>query len=514
MKALAAAVALSARRAPLELGEDMTTINTLDSFLLLGRVASQMDESLVVISANREPRAYRVVFVNQAFTRMTGFEATEMMGRSLVALRGELTDRHLLSRLQVELDAGRDCRARLIAYKKNGEAFEVDLNIRALRDAAGRVTHFFAVHRDASREDDLRDKEQRLRQAIEQINRPVVFFDLTGRVTDANPAAAEWISAPVETLVGQPIWKLPGGPKRARDLRWARRFLNQRKPWARQYETWLILAGVRVRRLVITNVTPLLGAAGAVVGYIAVSQDVTEKARLEQIAAASNLNDTLGMVFASLRHELGNPVNSLKAALDVICAGSLGADKTTRYHQLMQRQIERMEYLLEHMRSFGLFDRLDLREIPVEPLLASVRGLFESAMEKQGVRLESQVPPDLKVWADSHALVHVFLALLDNASAAVAEQPPARRVLRVDAFASRAGQVTIEVKDQGYGFPASERERIFAPFHTSRPGGSGLGLAIVRRLLTQMGGTITAQGEIGKGATFTLILDRAARARA
>jgi len=489
----------------------MTTVNTLDSFLLLGRVASQMEESLVVISANRDQRGYRVVFVNEAFTRLTGFDATEVIGKTLATLEGERTDPRLIARITADLEAGRDSRGRLTAYKKCGEPFEVELDIRGLRDAAGRVTHYFAVHRDPSREDDLREKERQMRQAVEQINRPVVFFDLEGRVIDANPAAAEWISAPVSALIGQRIWKLPGGPRRAIDLRWARRFLNQRKPWVRQYETWLILAGVRVRRLVIANLTPLLGAAGAVVGYVAVAQDVTEKARLEQIAAASNLNDTLGMVFASLRHELGNPVNSLKAALDVICAGSLTPEKTSRYHLLMQRQIERMEYLLEHMRSFGLFDRLDLRDIPVEPLLGSVRGLFESAMEKQGLRLEANVAPGLEVWADSHALVHVFLALLANAAAAVAELPAARRNLRVDAFPSREGQVTIEVKDQGCGFPPGERERIFAPFNTTRPGGSGLGLAIARRLLTQMGGTITAQAELGKGATFTLILDRAPR---
>lgn len=492
----------------------MTTISTLDSFLLLGRVASQMDESLVVISANRDHRGYQVAFVNEAFTRLTGFEPSEMIGKSLAALRGPLTDPLVAARMHADLDAGRDTRGRLLAYKKNGDCFVADLNVRGLRDATGRVSHFFAVHRDASREEDLRDKEQRLRQAIEQINRPVVFFDLTGRVVDANPALEEWISAPVSSVVGKPIWQVPGGPRRAVDLHWARHILSQRRPWVRQYETSLVLAGSRVPRLVTASVTPLRGAGGAMVGYLAVGQDVTEKVRLEQIAAASNLNDTLGMVFASLRHELGNPVNSLKAALEVICGGSLPGEKLGRYHQLMQQQIERMEYLLEHMRSFGLFDRFEMREIALGQMLVSVRNLVESVLEKHDVALETHAPPGLEVRADSHALVHVLVALIDNAVMASAEQPPARRVLRVDAFPNREGQVTIEVKDQGCGFPNSERERIFAPFNTTRAGGSGLGLAIARRLLTQMGGTITAQGEVGKGATFTLILDGAPKGRA
>jgi PAS domain S-box-containing protein len=489
----------------------MTTINSLDSFLLLSRVATQMDESLVVISAHR---GYAVAYVNDAFTRLTGFEPAEIVGRSLAILRGPLTDPLLVSRLKADLDAGRDSRCRLVAYKKNGDPLPVDLNIRGLRDAAGKASHFYAVHRDGSREDDLRDKEQRLRQTIEQINRPVVYFDLRGRVVDANPALENWISAPPRSVFGRSVWTLPGGPRRREDLRWARTMLAQGKPWTRQYETWLVLDGVRTRRLVASNATPLTEAGGRVVGYVAVGQDVTEKARLEGIAAASNLNDTLGMVFASLRHELGNPVNSLKAALEVIASGSVGGDKLARYHSLMQQQVERMGFLLEHMRSFGQFDRLEMRQLELDPLLAGVQRLLESALEKRGARLEWNVPPGLKVWADSHALIHVFVALLDNAAAAVADNPPWRRVLRVDAFQVQASQVTIEIKDQGRGFPPGDRERIFAPFYTSRTGGTGLGLAIARRLTTQMGGTITAQAELGKGATFTLILDRSARGRA
>ena len=489
----------------------MTTINSLDSFLLLSRVATQMDESLVVISAHR---GYAVAYVNQAFSRLTGFEPSEIIGRSLAILRGPLTDSLLVSRLRADLDAGRDSHCRLVAYKKNGDSFEVDFNVRGLRDANGKVSHFFAVHRDASREEDLAGKEQRLRQTIEQINRPVVYFDLRGRVVDANPALEAWISAPVETTFGRPIWTLPGGPLRAQDLRWARNMLAKGKPWTRQYETWLVLDGVRVRRLVTSNVTPLTSPAGQVLGYVAVGQDVTEKARLEGIAAASNLNDTLGMVFASLRHELGNPVNSLKAALAVINSGSVCPEKLTRYHQLMQQQVERMEFLLDHMRSFGTFDRLQMRELELESLLGSVERLVESTLDKQGAMLEWNVPPGLRVWADSHALTNVFVALLDNAAKAVGEKPPWRRMLRVEAFQAQASQVTIEVRDQGRGFPSGDRERIFAPFYTSLAGGTGLGLAISRRLMTQMGGTITAQTEVGKGSTFTLILDKSARGRA
>lgn len=483
-------------------------LDLVDSVGVADLVVDQMEEALVMIS-----RTYRVVLVNRAFTNLTGFKASEIIGDTLEVLRGPLTNVLLVSRVLANIEAGKESGGRLVAYKKSGVSFEVEFSIQVLRDAAGRINYFLARQRDVSREKELRDREQRLTQTIEHINWPVVSMNLAGRVVDANSALATWISAPVETIIGKPSWKLPGAPRRARALRQARTLLRQAKSWTWQYETRLILNGVEVRRLVYATITPLFGVASQVVGYVAVAQDVTEKTRLEQIVAVSNLNDTLGMVFASLRHELGNPVNSLKAALNVIISGSTSPERVARYHQLMLQQVERVDYMIEHMRSFGRFDRIELRSIELEPLLVDVNRLLEGVMEKRRCSLEWEVRRGLQVWADSHALVHVFLALVDNAAVAVAEQPPERRKLRISAQNFQESQVTIRIMDQGYGFPASERERIFAPFHSSRTGSLGLGLAIVRRLVTQMGGTIEAHGEVGRGATFTIIVDSPPRGR-
>jgi signal transduction histidine kinase len=68
------------------------------------------------------------------------------------------------------------------------------------------------------------------------------------------------------------------------------------------------------------------------------------------------------------------------------------------------------------------------------------------------------------------------------------------------------GALRIAVDDTGPGVPAEERERIFRPFHTTKPGGTGLGLPVVAKIAARCGGSVEAGEAEGGGARFTLTL--------
>ena len=77
--------------------------------------------------------------------------------------------------------------------------------------------------------------------------------------------------------------------------------------------------------------------------------------------------------------------------------------------------------------------------------------------------------------------------------------------LRVAARRSHALAV-VTIADTGPGIQPEERERIFEPFHTTRPRGTGLGLAVCRKIVAEHGGTITADSDSGGGALFIVTL--------
>jgi signal transduction histidine kinase len=95
--------------------------------------------------------------------------------------------------------------------------------------------------------------------------------------------------------------------------------------------------------------------------------------------------------------------------------------------------------------------------------------------------------------------------LIENA----VHHTPAGGRVTVEAKASapeEGGGVQITVMDTGPGVPDKDKERIFTPFISARPGGSGLGLAIVRQIVENHGGTIRETGTAGEGARFEIVL--------
>lgn len=92
----------------------------------------------------------RVVYVNPAFTRLTGYGAADIVGRSICALRGPGTDAAVLARLRATLARGEAAREVLLNYTREGQPFWVDLAITPMRDRDGRVSHLLAVERDVS----------------------------------------------------------------------------------------------------------------------------------------------------------------------------------------------------------------------------------------------------------------------------------------------------------------------------------------------------------------------------
>jgi PAS domain S-box-containing protein len=111
----------------------------------------------------------RIVFVNQAFERRTGYLRNEVLGRSPCLLQGPLTQRSELERMAVAMQLRQPMRCELINYRKTGEAFWIEFDSVPIVDASGRHTHWVSVARDISErkqaEADRQGLEAQLRES-------------------------------------------------------------------------------------------------------------------------------------------------------------------------------------------------------------------------------------------------------------------------------------------------------------------------------------------------------------
>jgi PAS domain S-box-containing protein/diguanylate cyclase (GGDEF)-like protein len=89
------------------------------------------------------------VYVNPALERMTGYRASELVGRNLRILQGESHPQAGVRRLRDAIAAGVETRALVQNYRKDGESFWVEVHLVPVRDAQGNVTHWASLHREA-----------------------------------------------------------------------------------------------------------------------------------------------------------------------------------------------------------------------------------------------------------------------------------------------------------------------------------------------------------------------------
>jgi PAS domain S-box-containing protein len=118
------------------------------SLQLLNSAVEQSTEAILITDAQLDLPGPKILFVNPAFTKMTGYKAEEVLGKTPRVLHGPRTDRAVLTRLRQSLDCGETFEGEAINYRKNGEEFNLEWQIAPIRNTDGKTTHFVALQRD------------------------------------------------------------------------------------------------------------------------------------------------------------------------------------------------------------------------------------------------------------------------------------------------------------------------------------------------------------------------------
>jgi len=129
-------------------------------------VINSSDAVVITRSGPIDDNGPEVVYVNEAFTRMSGYSPEEITGKTPRILQGPKSDRAELSRLKLALKRGEPCELSTINYRKSGEEYRVFLSVQPVKDVSGRLTHYFAIQRDITQQ----DQQQKQRRLMEIVN--------------------------------------------------------------------------------------------------------------------------------------------------------------------------------------------------------------------------------------------------------------------------------------------------------------------------------------------------------
>jgi diguanylate cyclase (GGDEF)-like protein/PAS domain S-box-containing protein len=135
---------------------------------LYRRLLETSPEGIVLVDALAAD--YPVVYVNPGFETLSGYAASDLLGKNLRLLQGDDRDQDARNRLREALKAGESCRVLLRNYRKDGSLFWNEMTIQPIKDEEGRVAHFAGHHRDAG--DRLRIDPKLSRDSLSGAHQP------------------------------------------------------------------------------------------------------------------------------------------------------------------------------------------------------------------------------------------------------------------------------------------------------------------------------------------------------
>ncbi len=238
-------------------------------------------------------------------------------------------------------------------------------------------------------------------------------------------------------------------------------------------------------------------------------EDVTDQSRLEAIDEASEMMNNISYVFSGIRHEIGNPLNSMKMALTVLKNNleKFSKDEIKVYMDRMFDDAAKMESLLKSFKNFNMFEKPKTVRVDLEDFFTGLTQLLGADVRKKKVKIVIDILPEGR-WAnvDTRALQHVSMNILANALDALGGVKGP--ILKISGEARR-DRVFVSVIDNGCGMSKELVDNAFKPFYTTKPHGTGLGLVISKKMLAQMNCDIKIQSEKEKGTTVTLAMPKA-----
>ena len=221
----------------------------------------------------------------------------------------------------------------------------------------------------------------------------------------------------------------------------------------------------------------------------------------------------LGELTAGIAHEINNPTAVILGNVELM-KFELGddTDRVNEEIQAIMEQIDRIRNitrsLLQYSRHGGVQDEVTWQHI--NPIVDESITLVKTGAKKKGIVYHSSLDAKTSVEVNRNQLLQILVNLQMNAIHAM-DGEGNLTISSEDWIEEGVVQgAVIHVEDEGCGIKEEQLKRIFSPFYTTKRDGTGLGLSVSQSILSQTGGEIRVESELGKGSRFSVYLPKKA----
>jgi len=214
----------------------------------------------------------------------------------------------------------------------------------------------------------------------------------------------------------------------------------------------------------------------------------------------------IGEVYASLTHEINNPLSILLSRVKLLISSAQEQQfppELVRDLEVIERHGTRIANIIRGLLTFARKTPFEFIEIDLNQVINGAIALVEKPFAKEGIRIETALVPESLTFLGSHNhLLQVFLNLLNNARDAM----PQEGRIRIRTFRKRT-YLGAEIQDNGIGIAPDVLDKIFEPFFTTKEvgKGTGLGLSVSYGIIIDHNGEIEVESTPGEGTIFRMI---------
>jgi len=475
---------------------------------LLSMVASRTDNSVLITDSNG-----CIQWVNEAFTRTTGYTLQEVAGkRPHSILHGPETDPEAADYVRNCIREQRPFRLEVINYNKTGLKYWTQIDAQPLFNDAGVLQNYLEVQNDITNQklyvELLRNEKELLSATLHSMHDGVVVLDESGRIKMLNPAASLFFGwshhdANMERIQDVVGTSTEAGSKLARLLDECHERAQQNASPFSVMDGFSLRSAKGETRAIRASVAPLTGPKGLPGGAIIFLRDVTREKESERVKED---------FIHSVSHELHTPIAAIQGFVSTLLKEpEMPAGLRLEFLNIVDQQSSRLKQLVDNILQVskvesGIAAQDDLQADLYSVVLSSVQEV-QSLLQARSIVLKSDLSrPGLWFYGDPVVLQSISTNLLTNAIKFSPEQSTVELELRRD-----GGQFIIQVRDHGVGIAPEKIQMIFQKFarisnQTNRASGTGLGLFIVNNIVARYKGRIEVESSLGRGSCFRVYL--------
>jgi PAS domain S-box-containing protein len=447
-----------------------------------------------------------VTYINQAYTKLTGYTRDEIIGRHILQLqvmKGRDVKPYWGLIKQIITGKSDSAKTEFTYTRKDGTSGIGDFFIGTVK--VGKKRELIGIVRDIT---ERRMKEEEYQNIFKTSPEGIIHLDVEGNIKNINESAIKILNVDPQQYIGTSIFEAEDDFNES-EIKFTS--VYDRVIKNKMVEPFEIKIKTDNNRKWLQVNANLIKVLDETLGIQLSLRDITEQKKYEIEREHYTLNlekmveertneildnekmVTLAKVSSMLAHDLKGPLQIISNSIHLI---KYKPEEQDVYLEYIKNAVNQANELINEMRRKG-------KESPIQRESIDIKGIIEESLIQikvsENIQFETIIKSDKKIHVDRLKMIRVINNLIKNAIEAM---PNGGKIIMI--IEEEMGNLVIKITDTGLGIPEEKINNLFRPFQSTKASGMGLGLTYCKNTVEAHGGSISVKSEQGKGTTFTI----------